>query len=144
MEQALQLFQTLSPLVYAGTLLFVALLLWSSNRRHQRNIAVLDEKYQQETAALKSEIKALLSSAEGMGEKLQQMEHSMQLLARRQDDLTLKEPSQQVYTNAIRMVRHGDDVDTVMERNGLSRGEVELLQLLNGIHKDEGDNQTAA
>lgn len=93
--------------------------------------------YERELEHLRYEMKALLNSAEGMGEKIKRLEQRSKVLEERQDQFTLKEPSRQTYEHAIRLVRQGEDIDKVVEQSGLSRGEVELLQT---IKRTEAEN----
>jgi len=113
-------------------------------RLFQRKLNHMAQHHAAKMQASQTEIHALLSSAEGMGEKLNQLEQRLRQLEQRQDQISMKEPSEQIYSHALRMVRHGEDISTVMERSGISRGEAELLQLLNGMNPGRKGDKSAA
>ncbi|MDH5546481.1 MAG: DUF2802 domain-containing protein [Gammaproteobacteria bacterium] len=88
------------------------------------------------------DVKGLYDSSKGVGKRLQLIERRMSKLEEAQDQLTLKDPSYQTYQHAIRMIRDGATVESVSETSGLSKGEIELLSLLQKIHEDEPLQQT--
>jgi|GEM_PF-775804 len=87
---------------------------------------------------MRSDSKALFDSAKGLGMKLTQVERLLRNVEERQDQLSLKEPSEQTYRHSVRLIKSGLPVDKVVEQSGLSRGEVELLLLLNRIEGGDG------
>jgi len=83
---------------------------------------------------LEEDVRALYEASTTLGNKLHSVEHSSRVLKEQQEQLTLKEPSQQTYRNAIQALHNGESVNQVSESSGLSRGEVELLTLLQKIN----------
>lgn len=92
---------------------------------------------------LRADIKALFDSAKGLGSKLSQVERQLRAVEERQDQLSLKEPSEQAYSHSVRLIKSGLPVEQVIEQSGLSRGEVELLLLLNRIEEGGGEAKSA-
>ena len=80
---------------------------------------------------LEDDVKTLYSTAATIGEKIKIMEKDNRILKEQQEQLSLKEPSQQSYKNAIQQIRNGDSIGKIVESSGLSMGEIELLRLLN-------------
>ena len=68
----------------------------------------------------------------------------MRSMEERQDQLSLKEPSEQAYSHSVRLIKSGVPVEQVIEQSGLSRGEVELLLLLNRIEIGSGAANSSA
>lgn len=85
---------------------------------------------------LEDDVKSIYGTATNMGEKLKLVAHHYKILKEQQEQLSLKEPSQQSYRNAIQQIRHGDSTSKIVETSGLSRGEVELLRILNARETD--------
>lgn len=76
------------------------------------------------------DLKALFEAANSVGDKLLEVQQEIKFLKEQQEKLTLKEPSEQAYRNAIQALKSGESTSKVAENSGLSRGEVELLKLL--------------
>ena len=89
---------------------------------------------------LDEDVRALYESASTFGNKLHTLEISTRVLKEQQEQLTLKEPNQQTYRNAIKAIHNGDSVNQVADSSGLSRGEVELLTLLQNINQKESSS----
>ncbi|MDH5259449.1 MAG: DUF2802 domain-containing protein, partial [Gammaproteobacteria bacterium] len=75
---------------------------------------------------LAGDVKALYESGATLGSKLKQLEYGSRLMKEEQEKLSLKEPSQQMYRNAVQQINNGESVIKISESSGLSRGEVEL------------------
>lgn len=94
---------------------------------------------------LEDDVRALYDSGTNLGNKLQALEKSYRVLNEQQEKLSLKEPDQQTYRNAIQAIHNGEEVNQVAESSGLSRGEVELLTLFQKANsKDDAKAQRAA
>ncbi len=93
----------------------------------------LQRRYQDEMEHVQRELVLMASSARGLGRKLGELERQQRVVEERLDQFSLKEPGEQVFHHAVRLLKNGADIDTVMEQSGLSRGEVELLQRMNDI-----------
>jgi len=94
---------------------------------------------------LEDDVRALYDSGTTLGNKLQALEKSYRVLKEQQEKLSLKEPDQQTYRNAIQAIHNGEAINQVAESSGLSRGEVELLTLFQKANsKDDHKAQSAA
>jgi len=86
---------------------------------------------------LSGDVKLLFSATSAMETKIDELHKHLDALAQRQDQFTLQEPSQQAYRHAINLMKNGVKLDEVVEKSGLSRGELELLKLLNKFDVNE-------
>jgi len=84
---------------------------------------------------LEEDVKALYESASNLGEKVQRVQYDHRLLKDQQEKLSLQEPNRQTYQNAIQAIRNGESLNKISETSGLSKGELELLGLLQRINK---------
>ncbi len=103
----------------------------------------IDNKHLLELAG---DIKALYESGTTMGRRLKSLEYGAKMLKEEQEQLSLKEPSQQMYRNAVQLINSGESVNKISKSSGLSRGEVELLKLFQRIEtesKNDSVNHTA-
>lgn len=78
---------------------------------------------------LEDDVRSLYDSGTTLGSKIHSLEKAYRVLKEQQEKLTLKEPSQQAYRNAIKAIHNGEALSQIAESSGLSRGEVELLKL---------------
>ncbi|MDH3326673.1 MAG: DUF2802 domain-containing protein [Gammaproteobacteria bacterium] len=85
---------------------------------------------------LAGDVKALYESGTNLGGKLKSLEYGSKMLKEEQEKLSLKEPSQQMYRNAVQQINNGESVNKISESSGLSRGEVELLKLFQKINTE--------
>jgi len=92
---------------------------------------------------LEEDVRALYEASTTLGSKLHSLEHSSRVLKEQQEQLTLKEPNQQTYRNAIQAIHNGESVNQVSESSGLSRGEVELLTLLQKINSNTSEKDAS-
>ena len=113
-------------------------------RAGSKNHLLKAEIYSQKSRIheLEDDVKTLYESAVTFGEKLQSLEQSSRVLKEQQEQLSLKEPNQQTYRNAIHAIHNGDTVNEVADSSGLSRGEVELLKLLQKINGKTEEKMT--
>ena len=86
---------------------------------------------------LEDDVQALYESASTLGNQIQLLEQSNRVLKEQQEQLSLKEPNQQTYRNAIAAIHNGESINDVATSSGLSRGEVELLNLLQSINNSK-------
>jgi len=117
-------------------LAFILLLaLWVVNRRqHQHLLALEDHLF-----TLQSDVRALVSAAVGVGEKVFHFEKQMRQLAERQEQLDLSDSSSQPYQQAIKMSQKGASVGELIEICGLTRGEAELIAILHRMDHQSSD-----
>lgn len=81
-------------------------------------------------SVMRRDIGALCSGAVGVGKRLVKIENSLKHQEERQDQLECREPAQQPYEHAIRLVQKGSDVKEVMSTCALTQGEAELIMML--------------
>jgi len=103
------------------------MLFFSKTRRLKRSNISLRKRIHD----LEDDVKVLYSTTLNIGEKFKSVQKDNRILKEQQEQLSLKEPSQQSYKNAIQQIRNGDTTSKIVETSGLSLGEVELLRLLN-------------
>jgi hypothetical protein len=70
------------------------------------------------------------SPPDGVGERLQEVEQQLRLLAERQDQLDLRRPMAQPYRLAIKLAQSGAGIDEIVRTCGINRGEAELVAML--------------
>jgi len=111
---------------------------WYVAKSHSKNHKLqLQLEHQSKTiTTLREDVKILYESASSLGNKLKQLEYSTNVLKEQQEQLSLKEPNQQAYRNAIQSINNGEPVNKIAETSGLSRGEVELLQLFQRVNSE--------
>ncbi len=115
--------------VFATTVLLaiVCLALFRKLKRAQEYLVDMQNKLDQS----QSDVRALCTGAVGVGRRLNRIEAKLRIQNERQDKLELNEPSLQVYGQATRMAKKGADLDELVNTCGLSRGEAELIVMLN-------------
>lgn len=79
---------------------------------------------------LERDMQAICLGARGMGDAVLRLEEKLRRLTERQDELSLREPDQRVYHQAIRLASRGASVEELVSTCGLPRGEAELIQIL--------------
>jgi hypothetical protein len=67
---------------------------------------------------------------DGLGQRLQEVEQQLRLLAERQDQLDLRRPMAQPYRLAIKLAQGGAGVEEIVSTCGINRGEAELVAML--------------
>jgi hypothetical protein len=88
-----------------------------------------------EAEVVRGDMRALVSAAVGVGERVMRLERQLTQLAERQDQLDLNDPAHQSYQQAIRMARRGSDMNELIEVCGLTRGEAELVAMLHRLEE---------
>jgi len=91
---------------------------------------------------LAGDVKALYESGTTLGNKVKSLEYGSKILKEEQEKLSLKEPSQQMYRNAVQQIHNGESVNEISDSSGLSRGEVELLKLFQKINSEVHSEST--
>lgn len=112
--------------ISAGALINAIAIFVISRRLHERNRA-----QERVIRQLGNEIKLIFSASSEMEHRIDELNKCLTAVSQRQDQQTLQEPTQQAYRHAINLMRSGVQLDEVVEKSGLSRGELELLKLLN-------------
>jgi hypothetical protein len=127
-------FAVSSSVILAGALalalvaLLVAVVVLVAMRRERARLA-------REAEVVRGDMRALVSAAVGVGERVMRLERQLTQLAERQDQLDLNDPAHQSYQQAIRMARRGSDMNELIEVCGLTRGEAELVAMLHRLEE---------
>ena len=136
-------------LIAIVTLFVLAFYYTAQAHKHNRLLSKRLDNQIAENRAMKDDVKALFESANNLGIALKKIQHGTQVLKEQQEQLTLKEPNQQAYRNAIQAIENGETINKVSETSGLSRGEVELLKMfqkygVNSTASDERKEEVAS
>lgn len=81
--------------------------------------------------ALSKEVALLSSSTVGMGQRMIQLQVKLDELLDTQSEMNDSE-AQFAYTQALRLLEQGADSNTVAANCGLSKSEIQLMQLVHG------------
>jgi hypothetical protein len=108
-----------------GTLTLVAVLWWRV-RHYERQQAAL-------ITVLRNEIRSITSSSIGMGKRLADVEHTLNITVEKQLELENRDPGELAYNQAAKLMEMGADVDDLVHNCGIGRPEAELIALL---HKE--------
>lgn len=90
-----------------------------------------------------NDVKALFEVGSTLGNKIKHLEYAAKIMREEQEQLSLKEPSQQMYRNAVQLINSGESINKISESSGLARGEVELLKLFQRIDTETKNNKDA-
>lgn len=130
--------QPTSILVLAALVLvlfLINLMMWISAQRQRRHSHELEDHLY----TLQSDVRALVSAAVGVGEKIFHFEKQMKQIAERQEQIDLTDSSSQPYQQAIKMSQKGASVSELIEICGLTRGEAELIAILHRMDHQSPD-----
>lgn len=84
-----------------------------------------------QVASLAKEVALLSSGTVGMGHRMVQLQSKVDELVNQQGELADSE-AQFAYTQALRLLEQGADENTVVANSGLSKSEIQLMQLVQG------------
>lgn len=118
-------------------LLVCMVIVFSLSRKLQQSIQDLEHK-EQLIFTMRRDIAALCSGAVGVGKRLVKIEYSLKHQEERQDQLELREPAQQPFDHAVRLVQQGADLKEVMSACALTQGEAELIMMLHRYDNFDG------
>lgn len=110
----------------------LAVLGWLSYRT-QRALAELaydSRDLRERLQQLEHEIGALCSASMGAGEHVVRLESQVQRIVERQNQLDMRISVERPYSQAAQLVMRGADIDELVETCGLTRGEAELLVMM--------------
>lgn len=79
---------------------------------------------------LEQELGALCSAAVGAGEHVVRLEQQVQRIIERQNQLEMRASAERPYSHASQLVTRGADIKELVETCGLTRGEAELLVMM--------------
>ncbi len=105
--------------------LLISAMSWSRLRRRNQRLG-------RRILQLEQEVRALSAGSIGVGQRLAGVAQELQAALERQAELENRDPGQLPYRQAARLVGLGAGIEDLMESCGLSRGEAELLNLLQG------------
>lgn len=88
------------------------------------------------------DVRSLGSAAMSVGQRLSLAEQGLRHIAKRQDELGLRQeqhddPDARSYEQASKLLRKGAGVEELMDICGISRGEAELLVMMNRIEGEK-------
>ncbi|GMR08222.1 MAG: hypothetical protein BMS9Abin26_1227 [Gammaproteobacteria bacterium] len=118
-------------------LLVCMVIVFSLSRKLQQSIQDLKHK-DQLILTMRRDIAALCSGAVGIGKRLVKIEYGLRHQEERQDQLELREPAQQPFEHAVRLVQQGSDLKELMSTCALTQGEAELIMMLHRYDNFDG------
>ena len=89
-----------------------------------------EQELQRRIHSLEQELGALCSASVGAGEHVVKLEQQVQRITERQDQLELRVAGERPYDQASQLVDKGADIEDLMDSCGLTRGEAELLVMM--------------
>lgn len=89
-----------------------------------------EQELQRRIQSLEQELGALCSASVGAGEHVVKLEQQVQRITERQDQLELRSTSARPYDQASQLVNKGANIEELMDSCGLTRGEAELLVMM--------------
>ena len=90
-------------------------------------------KHLHEIKGLQRDIRAITAAAIGVGERVLELERRQRRTAERQEQLDIYDSANQPYEQAINMVKHGADVNELVDVCGISESEAELVALMHRL-----------
>jgi len=105
--------------------LFSALLMMRGRRRFVKHLNEIQDQQR--------DIRAITAAAIGVGERVLEIERRQRRLAERQEQLDIYDSANQPYEQAINMVKHGADVNELVDVCGISESEAELVALMHRL-----------
>ncbi|MDH5378817.1 MAG: DUF2802 domain-containing protein [Gammaproteobacteria bacterium] len=115
-----------------SAILFVNLILWIAYFKQRKRIRRLKEAFLE----LKDDNRTLYRTDTKIGEAISDINRKIEFLNLEVERMADKTLDQTVYENALKLINSGSDIETVMKKSGLTRGEVELLLTIN-VQKQE-------
>jgi hypothetical protein len=88
------------------------------------------ENAQQRLRQLEQELGALCSASAGAGDHVVRLEQQVRRIIERQNLLEMRAASDRPYQQASQLVHKGADIDELVDTCGLTRGEAELLVVM--------------
>lgn len=99
-----------------------------------RNIKHKNRQLEKTINDLENTVRALTTGSVGLGERLVALEQRARSMAKRQDDIDLREASTP-YDQAIQLANKGSDTEKLVSSCGVSRGEAQLIVNLQKYNK---------
>ncbi len=99
-------------------------------RRDSASQSEAQQELYRRIQSLEQEMGALCSASVGAGEHVVKLEQQVRRMTERQDQLELRAASERPYSQANQLVNKGADTEDLMDSCGLTRGEAELLVMM--------------
>ena len=101
-----------------------------SIKRNASDLADSLRLAQDRVKQMEQELGALCSASVGAGDHLMRLEQQVRRINERQNVLEMRPVGDRPYAQASELVHKGADIDELMETCGLTRGEAELLVMM--------------
>jgi len=101
-----------------------------SIKRNASDLADSLRLAQDRVKQMEQELGALCSASVGAGDHLMRLEQQVRRINERQNVLEMRSVSDRPYAHASELVHKGADIEELMEACGLTRGEAELLVMM--------------
>ncbi len=98
-------------------------------RSHRDETEILQDA-QRRVRQMEQELAALCSAAVGAGDHVVKLEQKVRRIMERQNLLELRASSDRPYKQASQLVHSGANIDELVDTCGLTRGEAELLVMM--------------
>lgn len=110
----------------------VAALAWQAYRTHRTlaELAYDSRDLRERLQQLEQEIGALCTASMGAGEHVVRLESQVQRILERQNQIDMRVNVERPYSQASQLVMRGADIEELVETCGLTRGEAELLVMM--------------
>ncbi len=110
-------------------------LIYQGYRLRQARLSVAELSYdtgnlRERLQQLEQEIGALCSASMGAGEHVVRLEQQVQRIVERQNRQDMRVTVERPYSQASQLATRGADIDELVESCGLTRGEAELLIMM--------------
>lgn len=99
-------------------------------KRSYREVTDILQDAQRRIKQMEQELGALCSAAAGAGEHVLKLEQKVKRIIERQNLLELRASSDRPYNQASQLVHRGADINELVDTCGLTRGEAELLVMM--------------
>ena len=99
-------------------------------KRSHKAVAGILQDAQRRLKQMEQELGALCSAAAGAGDHLVKLEQKVKRIIERQNLLELRASGDRPYTQASQLVHSGADIEELVDTCGLTRGEAELLVMM--------------
>lgn len=109
-----------------------------------RRMQQLQTRMETDMLALRNEVTAVGRGTVGLGKRVQQFQHRLQLTERRQDEMEHKDIGNIAINHANKLVQMGVATDELVSTCGLSQAEASLVSLMHGNAKKTAARTTSA
>jgi hypothetical protein len=120
---------TILAVVFAMALAALGYLYYSA-RLQIAELAYDSRDLRERLKQVEQEIGALCSASMGAGEHVVRLEQQVQRIVERQNQIDMRVNLERPYSQASQLVTRGADIEELVETCGLSRGEAELLVMM--------------